>query len=141
MVLDSSVVLSYLNGTDAFSVAAAFVLDELVVPDALAVLSSVTVTEILVRPFRSGPPAVSVAEVFLNHTPHLRVRVVDYQVAREAARIRAATNLKTPDALIIATAIVDGSRTLVSTDDRWAGALTRLGTDTTLVHLGAHLPL
>ena len=140
LVIDTSVILSYLYGADTFSAAAAVVLDDLVGPDAPAVVSAVTVTEILVRPFRTGPPAVATAELFLRHAADVTIRVIDYDIAREAARVRALTGLKTPDALIVATAIVEGIGTIVSTDERWRGALGQLG-GPRLVYLGAHLPL
>ena len=140
LVLDSSVILSYLHGSDTFSAAAALVLDEVVGPDAPAVLSAVTVTEILVRPFRASGSAVAVAELFLRHAADVTVRAIDYDVAREAARVRALTGLKTPDALIVATALVEGIETVVSIDDRWRNAIQRLG-EARLVHLGAHLPV
>jgi predicted nucleic acid-binding protein len=84
-----------------------------------AALSMVTVEEILVRPFRSGPAAVATAEGFLRHFAEIRLVDVSYEIAREAARIRAATGLRTPDALIIATALVTEVDILVTGDRSW----------------------
>lgn len=141
LVIDTSVVLSYLDGTDRFSAAAAVVLDELVANGThRAILSAVTVTETLVRPFAAGAHAVVVAETFLQHFANVAVAAIDYRVAREAAEIRARTGLKTPDALIVATARVTATARVVSTDDRWATAISTVP-GLVLVHLGAHLPL
>jgi predicted nucleic acid-binding protein len=48
-----------------------------------------------------------------------------YDIAREAAAIRAATALRTPDALILATATILGYSIVVTNDDRWTAAITR----------------
>jgi predicted nucleic acid-binding protein len=141
LVVDTSVVLSYLNGNDGFSAAAALVFDDLVAAGShTATLSSVTVTECLVRPFRSGPTAVAVAQTFLTHFPNVRIRTIDAELGTEAARVRALTGLGTPDALVIGTAVVDGIPTVVSADDRWQSAIASLP-PLRLVHLKAHLPL
>jgi len=44
---------------------------------------------------------------------------VTYDIAREAARIRALAGLRTPDALIIATAVVTTADILVTNDRSW----------------------
>lgn len=76
----------------------------------------VTVQEILVRPFRTGTSAVAVAEGFLRHFAEIRLIEVGYEIAREAARVRAATGMRTPDALILATALVAPVDILVTND-------------------------
>jgi predicted nucleic acid-binding protein len=141
LVVDTSVVLSYLNGDDVFSGAAAIVFDDLVAAGTHpATVSAVTVTECLVRPFRTGPAAVATGQTFLAHFANLNVRVIDTDVSVEAARVRALTGLRTPDALVIATALVEGIPTVVSADDRWRGALASFPA-LRLVHLKAHLPI
>ena len=49
----------------------------------------------------------------------MRIVPVDYEAAREGARIRAATNLPMPDALIIASAQVAQVDVLVTSDRSW----------------------
>ena len=120
LLIDTSVVLAYLTGTEPTSQAATQVLDAFVATGRNpAALSMVTVGEILVRPFRRGSAAVATAEGFLRHFAEMRLVEVSYDVAREAARIRAATNLRTPDALIIATAVVTETDILVTSDRSW----------------------
>ena len=50
---------------------------------------------------------------------------MDYQIAREAARVRAATGMRTPDALILATAVVT-SVDIVVTNDAASAAQARV---------------
>jgi predicted nucleic acid-binding protein len=128
IVVDTSVLVAYLDGSDAFGPAAAAILDDLVAPGTHpATMSAVTMTECLVRPFRAGPEAVTIASTFLSHFPNLHIRVIDAEVATEAARIRALTGLRTPDALVLATAIVDGVGTVVTADGGWRTAVSILG--------------
>jgi predicted nucleic acid-binding protein len=141
LVLDTSVVLAYLNGNEAASPVATVVLDGFVRNGRnAATISTVTVTETLVRPFKAGPPAVGIAEAFLLHFPNLSVEQVTYAVAREAARLRAESSLRTPDALVIATASVHQIPIVVANDDKWIKALASAAPSVTLCHLDAHLP-
>ena len=84
-----------------------------------ASLSTVTVAEILVRPFRHGASAVSTAEGFLQHFADIRLVPVTYEVAREGARLRASTDLPLPDALILASAVVAGVDVVVTAHRSW----------------------
>lgn len=87
----------------------------------------ITVGEILVRPFRVGPSSVAIAEGFLQHFDNLDLIEVDHAVAREAARIRAQTDLRMPDALVLSSAIVANCQVLCTNDQSLAAAATRLG--------------
>jgi predicted nucleic acid-binding protein len=123
-------VLAYLTGTEPASPDATQLFDGFVATGRNpASLSMVTVQEILVRPFRRGPAAVATAEGFLRHFAEIRLIDVRYEIAREAARIRAATGLKTPDALIIASALIADIDILVTNDRSWSAAVTDLARD------------
>jgi predicted nucleic acid-binding protein len=142
IVLDTSVLLAYLNGSETVSRAAAIVLDEFVQTGRnAATISSLTVTETLVRPFAAGPRELETAEDFLMHFPNLGIEDVDYSIAREAGRLRATTNLRTPDALVIATALSRDIEIVVANDAKWAKAIGMEAASLTLCHLDAHVPL
>lgn len=142
LVLDTSVVLAYLDGDELVSPAAVLVIDEFVRGGRnLAFLSAVTVTETLVRPIAAGEAAVAIGEGFLRHFPNLAIVPVDYDVAREAARIRAETKLRTPDALVIATASTMGQALVVANDAQWERAISTATPGVQLCHLDAHAPM
>jgi len=140
IVLDSSAVLAYLDGGEQISGAATHVIDGLVRSGRNpGQISAVTVTETLVRPFRLAGPAqadeagtgeqdaIATVEDFLRNFPNLTIVPIDYSVSREAARIRALTELRTADALVMATAVVSGASVVVGNDERWKSAVDKLG--------------
>jgi predicted nucleic acid-binding protein len=141
LLLDSSAILAYLDGTEKISVLAAVILDEFIATGRNpAIMSAVSVTEALVRPFRArSASAAGTVEAFLRSFPNLSIAPVTNQIAREAARIRAVTAIRTPDALILATATVVGSEIVVANDDRWQGAIERAGLAVRLCHLEAFI--
>jgi predicted nucleic acid-binding protein len=142
LVLDSSVVLAYLAGTERASRAAAWVLDDCIGRERnVGALSTITVTETLVRPFQRGPAALETAETFLRHFRHLQLMDVTYEVAREAARLRAEAGLSTPDSLILATAVVAGATVVVTNDARWRASVQDALPGLAICCLEDHLPL
>lgn len=117
VVLDTSAVIAYLNGDEAVSASARFVIDELVATERNpAVISAVTVGELLVRPMTRGSADVAALTAFLLGFPGITIRAADFLVAAEAARIRAATRANLPDSLVAATAVLTSSRWLVTND-------------------------
>lgn len=143
IVLDTSAVLAYLDGSEPASPAAAHVFDEIVRSGRdQGLISAITVTEMLVRPFQFGSSvAIATAETFLGSFPNLSISTVDYAVGREAARVRALSGLPTADAVIIATAVVREAALIVGNDDRWKAGLARLDATLAFCHLGSHVPL
>ncbi len=71
------------------------------------VTSALTLLETLVQPFRFGnAPLAGQYEAFLTRSYGLRLEHVTIAVLRAAAQLRAAHNIKTPDAIHIATALI-----------------------------------
>ena len=138
VALDTSALLAYLSGREAASPAASWLLDARIGAGRNpAVISSLTVAELLVRPFRAGSAAVATVEGFLQFFGEIRIADVTYAVAREAARIRAATGLGMPDALVMATAVEHGAAVLATNDARWVSAAEAPGLPVRIVRLGA----
>jgi predicted nucleic acid-binding protein len=129
ILLDTSAVLAYLAGTELASAAAAAVIDGLIATgQARGVVSAITLTESLVRPLRArSTTAVRIVEDFLLRFPNLDVEPMTIAVAREAARIRAATAVRTPDAIILATAVHVGATVVVCNDRSWPALAKRAG--------------
>ena len=85
--------------------------------DIQVVTSTLTLTEVLVVPYRMGNQklALDYTRILLN-SGNLTVLPVSEAVAVEAARIRARHGYKTPDALQIATAILGKANTFLTND-------------------------
>jgi predicted nucleic acid-binding protein len=87
--------------------------------------STITLAEILTLPAKAGDrQAMQDYELYLTHFPNLEVVTLDTALARETARVRAVTGLRTPDAIQVATARLASADAIVTNDRRWAGRVT-----------------
>lgn len=83
------------------------------------VTSALTLMEVLVVPFRGGNrPLAERYEALLTRSRGLRLVELSLGQLRAAAQLRAATGVKTPDALQLVAAIGAGCRTFVTNDRR-----------------------
>jgi predicted nucleic acid-binding protein len=81
------------------------------------VTSLVTLIEVLVQPLRTG--RVDLAQEYrsiLLGSPSLAAIPLDEGIAEEAARLRAQYNMRTPDAIHLATAIRSGASWFLTND-------------------------
>jgi predicted nucleic acid-binding protein len=81
--------------------------------------SVISASELLVRPIRTSTPTFTAMHAFLTTFPHLTILPLDLFVAMEAATLRAITNIRLPDALIIASGLLAGCEAIVSNDAQW----------------------
>lgn len=81
------------------------------------VTSAVTLLEVLVVPYRAGDVRLAARyELLLTRSRGVRMIDVTRDQLRTAAQLRAATGVKTPDALQIAAALSADCRTLLTND-------------------------
>lgn len=138
LVVDASVTLAYLVGSEPLSPAAARLFDTCIGTGRNhAILSAVTVAELLVRPFRRGPAALAVAEGFLRFFGSIRIAEVTFELGREAARIRSTTGLPMPDAIVLATAVIHDADLVVTNDHAWPASVDGPRGPILVVRLGA----
>ena len=138
VLLDSSTLIAYFDGSEPASPVAKHLIDIFVRTGRNeAIVSMVTVMEVLIRPLKSSPGDFEHVMDFLTHFPHLRAAPIDLAVAQEAASVRATQRLRTPDALVVATGLVTQVGLLVAMDDRWK---TIGDTRVQSLHLEDHLP-
>jgi len=80
-------------------------------------ISTIVEAEMLVRPIRDrNHRAQETIELFLRNSPNLVLRGVDRAVAKRAAEVRAASRLRLPDAIVVATAIEERCDVLIGND-------------------------
>ncbi len=81
--------------------------------------SSLTLLEVLVVPFRFANSAlIERYETLLTKGRGLRMVDLDRDFLRAVAQVRAATRVKTPDAMQLAAALSAGCNTFLTNDDR-----------------------
>ncbi len=82
-----------------------------------AVLSTITVTELLVQPFaQAHDDRVEACEHFIQSLPNTTLVAPHYDIAKTSARLRATYNLRTPDAILMATALEARADAFISND-------------------------
>lgn len=85
--------------------------------DFRAVTSTITLTEVLVHPLRLGNTELARQyRTILTNSPELSIFPISIEVAEIAANLRASHNLRTPDAIQIATAIQQKSSFFLTND-------------------------
>jgi len=103
--LDTSVFIYQLEANTRYLALTDYIFSWLERPNSQAVTSTVTMTELLVQPYRDcGEPLVDEIYGWLSTYPNLDWIAPDLEIADLAARLRALHRLRTPDALLAATA-------------------------------------
>jgi predicted nucleic acid-binding protein len=86
--------------------------------DFRALTSTITIAECLVLPYRQKDYALAAQYLVLfRNFPHLSALAVTGEIAERAASLRAQHNLKTPDAIQLATALLSDARFFLTNDE------------------------
>lgn len=89
----------------------------------LGICSTVSLLEILVQPYRNDDnETVTRCYGLLTTYPHLAWVELSVEIADLAAQLRAKHRLKTPDAILLATAIDSGATGFITNDAQFARA-------------------
>jgi PIN domain nuclease of toxin-antitoxin system len=119
VVLDSSVVIALFDPEDAHHETAAATARQLRAEGATMIAPATVLAEVLVGSARQGTAAVAQRRAVMA-AAFGRPRPIDEDIAVAAAHLRARQPaLRLPDALVIATGIVDDAAVLTA-DKRWA---------------------
>jgi predicted nucleic acid-binding protein len=117
IALDTSVFIYYLESNPAYVDLAGEVFAWLEGSSNTAVTSTLTMTELLVHPYRaSNEWLVNQYYGLLSLFPNLEWVAPDLAIADAAALVRARYHLRTPDALQVATAIRGGASAILTND-------------------------
>ena len=136
--LDTSVFIYHLEANAKYLSLTRTVLQNIQSGRSQGVISTVTIMELTVQPWRMNRGDVARQyEVLLMNFPHLRVVEVSRDIARQAAQLRAKYNLRPADALQVATALVSGAEVWISNDKK----LRRLEPEIDVIILEAFLQI
>lgn len=140
LLLDTTSLAAYLDATESTHDLARHVIDGMVAPGRNpAIVSMITVMEILIRPLRATPHSHHTILAFIRSQPNLTAVPVDLQVAQDAASLRAAQRFSPPDALIVGTGLATQVGHLVTNDRAWARKLSGLESRVRVCVLADHL--
>lgn len=117
ILLDTNAVIYFLDGTpDLFDLMQG--LFEMVEHNQLNItLSVISEAELLVKPWREkNSAAIEAINFFLEEFPNLKINALNREIGRQAAKIRAESGLRLPDAIILATAINNHCDLLLGND-------------------------
>ena len=126
LVMVDTVVFSYhLCDHPRYASLTAVVLDAIESGMIAGMTTTVTLAELLTLPACAGDQrAMQDYEIFVTHFPNLRLVPLDEALARETALVRAATGLRTPDAIQVAAARLYGADAILTNGHRWAARVT-----------------
>lgn len=119
IALDTSILIYHLEDVHPYSELTEVVFAMLAKGSFTARLSTLSVTELLVKPFAEGKEErVTACEQFIRSLPNSVLVAPSYEIAREAARLRGCYRLRTPDALLISTALSEKANAFLTNDNR-----------------------
>jgi predicted nucleic acid-binding protein len=117
VALDTSVFLYQLDANPRYLPLTDVIFSWLERPGAGAVASTITMTELLLHPYRDNDEERADQYYgLLSGYPNLQWIAPDLQIADTAAQLRARHRLRTPDAIIAATAASAGVTALITND-------------------------
>jgi predicted nucleic acid-binding protein len=119
VVLDTNIFIYVFEQSIEFGEKAKAILEQVEEGTLIAAASAVSLTEILVKPIREGNRSLEKQyKLLFTHFPNLSIIPVDNAIAERAAYLSGFYGLKTPDALIVASAIADGAELFITNDLR-----------------------
>ncbi len=117
--LDSAPFIYHFEEHPRYQALCAEVFDLMETRTVQSVTSIVTLIEVLTQPLAKGVQELSARyEQYLRFGPSLTLRSLDPDLALRAAQVRARYQIRTPDAIQLATAIEFGARVFLTNDDR-----------------------
>lgn len=122
LLLDTPVFSYHLSNHPRYADLTAALLDMVESGAVKAMTTTITLAEILTLPAQAGAEdALLEYELYLTHFPNLTIVPLDNALARETARVRGLTRLRTPDAVQVAAARLHEAGAIVTNDHGWRG--------------------
>ena len=119
VALDSSIFIYFIEEHPRFLPVVKPIFSSVAAREVVAVTSSLTLLEVLVRPLRANLPTLAAEyEQILTGSSGITLIPLDLAVLRRAAHLRATRGLKTPDALQLAAALESGCSVFLTNDER-----------------------
>jgi predicted nucleic acid-binding protein len=115
--IDSSVLIYHLETIKPYNILTKALIEKIAGGGIFCNISALTITELLAKPYRlKDYGQVSVFEGFISSLPNTKIQPVDYIIAKFAASLRGDHNLRTPDSIILSTALITCSDAFITND-------------------------
>lgn len=119
LALDSSIFIYHFEANPTYLPLTEIVLAAIADGTCQGVISTVTIMELTVWPWRQNRGDVARQyELLLANFPNLTIVDVSRNVARRAAQLRALYNVRPADALLVATGLINGATAWVTNDNQ-----------------------
>ena len=117
--MDSSVVIYHLEGMAPYADLTETLFAAVLDGSMRAILSTISITALLVRPFAKDQlDRITALERFLFSLPNTDLVPPNYAISKEAARLRAKYRIRTPDAILLATSLIEKAEAFLTNDAR-----------------------
>jgi len=117
VLLDTSSVIYYIENIEPYATVLYHIHDSIARGDNTAVVSVITLIEVLTKPIRDGlTDLADKFRLYLTRSKNIDFLSVTPEIGELAARLRARYNLRTPDAIQLATALASESSYLLTND-------------------------
>ena len=115
LCIDSPVLIYHLEKVKPYDELTRILIKKIADNQTSCIISALTITELLTKPFRlKDDKKIALFEEFIGSLPNTTVKSIDYEISKKAASLRADYNLRTPDSLILSTAVKTGSKLFIT---------------------------
>lgn len=115
--IDTMVFIYLLEDHPVFSEVCGKILEQIEIGNVKGITSVITLLEIMVKPKKDNKQAIADDyEMIISNFPNLDVADVDMEISNIASTLRGNYNIKTPDAIQIATCIHKGGTAFFTND-------------------------
>lgn len=118
LCIDSSILIYHLEKIKPYDELTRLLIEEIASGNIFCNISSLTITELFTKPYKLKDfNQISIFEEFINSLPNSKIQPIDYNIAKFAAKLRANYSLRTPDSILLSTAVTTKSEYFFTNDN------------------------
>ena len=113
--IDSSILIYHLETIKPYDILTKALFENIAGGKIFCNICALTITELLIKPYRlKDYDQISIFEGFISSIPNTKIHPIDYNTAKLAASLRGEHNLRTPDSIILSTALITCSDAFIT---------------------------
>jgi predicted nucleic acid-binding protein len=115
--LDSSILIYHLEDIQPYSIFTTELFMALSKGTIECIISTLSITELLTKPFKENKnEQIEIFEAFIFSLPQTQIAFPSYNIAKQAAKLRGQYNLRTPDSILLSTALEETCDVFLTND-------------------------